>query len=532
MQLRMWVAAIAAVGMCAVPTTAGAEWLPAQTVGGGGEPGPNWGSVPQVAMNARGDAAVTTGPEDAPLALATRPAGGAAFGSVALPFTSGELSQTFTDLALGADGTVLLGLRFADGVRMTTGPLAGPLQPPTTVTSDPWPDAAGPQLAVADDGTVVAVWGLDVGFNSVIRWSVKPPGGTWGPVQGNGTDHSASLGSVSVSPDGHALITYVAYDNASGGTVYAVSRDPGGQFGAPERVSADGDQLSWRPTGALAAGGAAVVAYGSSDQMVIVHRASASAPWSPRDTAATGATSAPSIVLDDHGNFVLAYAHDLTKATLLTGRADGTHDAPVDLGQATVPALAMAGDGTATAVYSTFSDARLYAMRRPAGGAWGTPEAIDDASDRTQFVGGQIPAASVAADAAGDAVVGWVAYSGAYRVRLFDAPVPAGDDGGHTGDGGHHDDGHHEPPHHGPSRPRCVVPVLTNHTLAGAKAMLRRAHCTLGTTTTPKRLRHHRHLVVRHQSRRAHTRATAGAKVSVTLGIRPSKARGKHSGRK
>jgi hypothetical protein len=493
---------------------------------------------------------VVTGPERAPLALATRPVGGNAFSPVTLPFTADSSSPSFIALLLGVDGTVSLGLRVEDGLMMSSGPLAGPLAPLTRIASAPWPDGAGAHLAVADDGMLVAAWGLMVGDHSVIRWAVRPPGEAWGPVQGTDPAHSVALGSFSVDRAGHALITYISYDSTFTDTIYAVSRDPGGEFGQPEQISGDGEELTWLPTSAIAADGAAVIAYGSSTKLTFVHRASASASWGTRDTLATPATSSRSIVLDDDGNFVLAYVIEggwdgtPSRSVLLTGRADGTHGVPRDLGPATIPALAMAGDGTVTAVWATFGDApprRLFAMRRPAGGDWTVPEAIDDADDPTQLLGGQWPAATVAADATGDALVGWVAYSGAYRVRLFEAHAPehgGGDGGGNGGSGGEHggggghgqgDGGHqHEGPgpHGGspafPSRPRCVVPALRNHTLARAKIMLRRAHCALGRATTPRRLRHSRRLVVRRQSRPARTRASGNFKVNVTLGVRRS----------
>jgi beta-lactam-binding protein with PASTA domain len=73
-----------------------------------------------------------------------------------------------------------------------------------------------------------------------------------------------------------------------------------------------------------------------------------------------------------------------------------------------------------------------------------------------------------------------------------------------------------------PKRPvTCKVPSLTNHTKAGAKAMLRRAHCVLGKVTTPKKYKNRKGLVIRRQSRKAGTKTKAGAHVSVTLGVKP-----------
>jgi cytochrome c peroxidase len=68
---------------------------------------------------------------------------------------------------------------------------------------------------------------------------------------------------------------------------------------------------------------------------------------------------------------------------------------------------------------------------------------------------------------------------------------------------------------------RCVVPRLTGHTLAGAKRMLRHAHCGLGGVT--RTASHGRRLVVRAQAPTARSRHKAGTRVRLTL--RPVAAR-------
>jgi hypothetical protein len=603
MQHRTWVALVAALSF-GIPSaiaagTASAGWLPAQTLGVG-DPGPWYGVVPQVAMNPRGDAAVLTGPETDPLALATRAAGADAFSPVSLP-SPFNTPIAFGSFTLGADGTVVVGLHDDDGMHVASGPLAGPIGPPATVAAEPWPDSTGPHVAMADDGTVIAVWGTPSGTdgNNTVRWAVKPPGSMWGQVRGSVAGPYAQFGNLSVSHDGHALITYNVYDDG----VYAVSRAPGGEFGTPERVSAGADVDVWPPSGTIAPGGAAVVAFGSGDENVLVQRASASAAWGSPTTVATGRTTVRRLVTGDDGDFLMTYQTTADRAFLLTGQIGGALGAPHDLGLGTTPALAVAGDGTAAAVWATFDDRRLWATRRPPGGEWTTPRTIDDPGDTTQLVSGLGPAATLAADADGDFVAGWVADSGNYRVRSFDpaAPdvdpgppafdaisIPAtakagrdvsfsarahgespvtvtwdfGDGATATGTDVQHafthpgsftvkvtatdaggaatsttrtlavtqDEPAHgwPPPHHGsphgwPPRPRCVVPSLRRHTLAGARTMLRRAHCALGRATTPRQLRHRKGLLVRSQSRRPRTVASHGAKVNIMLSAEPKR---------
>jgi PKD domain len=618
MHHRTWAALVATLSFGAIataaPGTASAGWLPAQTVGVG-EGGLYGGTVPLVAMNANGDAAVLTGPEDDPLALSTRAAGGGAFAPVSLPSAFADLNLG-PALALGDDGTTVVGARDGSGLRASSGPLAGPMGSPESFSTDSWPGWT-PKLAVAGDGTTIAAWNAAIGSQGVdsIRWAIKAPGGTWGPVQGSTLGSWPTLGSVSVSDDGHALITYNVYGDGA----YAVSREPGGAFGAPERVSADDDDVTTAVSasaisGAVIDGGAAVIAFATAGQTVLVHRAPGSAAWGSRTTIDTGSTRTNLMAADDDGNFLMAYETADYHGVLVTGRIGGTHDAPYDIGLSSQPAIAVAGDGTATAVWSTFSR-RLMTTHRSLAGDWSAPRAIDDPGDTTQLVGGDVPAATLAADDAGDLVVGWVAQSADYRVRRFDPTVPdvetappvfdaisipaagqAGrpvslsarahgaspvtvtwvfsDDTAATGTDVEHifwrpdtytvavtatdADGNATtrtgtiavtkdpppqappaPPHHDPTdtwppyglglpgrRPHCVVPALRHRTLAVAKVMLRRSHCALGRTTTPRRLGRRKGLVVGSQSRRPRTTAPNGAKIHVTLGVRPSRRSG------
>jgi hypothetical protein len=66
-----------------------------------------------------------------------------------------------------------------------------------------------------------------------------------------------------------------------------------------------------------------------------------------------------------------------------------------------------------------------------------------------------------------------------------------------------------------PPLPRCIVPSLAGHTLAGARSMLAHAHCKLGHVSYP-RTRHGR-LHISRQSPAHGSRLPAGAKVAVRL---------------
>jgi PKD domain len=584
----------ATVALPAVAVAAAASgWLPAQTVGNSGGVR---GVVPSVTMNARGDAAVVT---PSPLGVFTRPAGGTAFGALAPPVTdAGSATVGGVDVGLGDNGTVLLGLSgLSSGQQLATGPLGGPLGAPIPISADTYSEIYEPQVAAGADGTVVATWSANVAGKRVVRWTIRPPGGAFGPAHGSDPALYATLGNLSVDRAGHTLITYTLYDiDSDRYDLWTVSRDPGGDFGAPQRISTDDDLLpfnGWDNVGTIAHDGAAAVVFSttrtSPERLLLVERASSSAPWSRRTTLATGSTLSREIVANDRGDLLVGYASDQPggyRTIAQTGRLGGSVDAPVDLGRGFSLAPSIAEDGTAAVAFIPYLPPLLVTRKAPDGG-WSAPERIDDPGDPTQVSAGSWPSVTLASDADGDLVAGWATDAGIYRVRPFDgaaphlnvtelptAPslgVPAsfaatatdftpttvawdfGDGGRTTGPAVGHTYarpgmftvkvtatdavGHAttvtrtvavaaitvpaKPAAKPTARPRCAVPTLTNHTLAGAKAMLKRAHCALGKATTPKRLKGRKGLVVRSQSRKAKTKASNGAKVSVTLGVKP-----------
>ncbi|WCB91974.1 hypothetical protein DSM104299_00655 [Baekduia alba] len=68
---------------------------------------------------------------------------------------------------------------------------------------------------------------------------------------------------------------------------------------------------------------------------------------------------------------------------------------------------------------------------------------------------------------------------------------------------------------------KCKVPKLTGLTYAQAKAKLTSAHCKVGKTTKPKGRKTTKNLVVKAQSRKAGTSTTSGAKVDITMKVKP-----------
>jgi hypothetical protein len=113
-------------------------------------------------------------------------------------------------------------------------------------------DSAG--LAVAPNGTALAVWPVSINGQNALHAALRRPGGTFGPVFVVPGAEGGLLGSVAASIDNNGL-GVIAWWN---GGVRAVSVLAGGQIGPPRQlVQAD----AGNPAAAVDGAGRAVVAW-------------------------------------------------------------------------------------------------------------------------------------------------------------------------------------------------------------------------------------------------------------------------------
>lgn len=132
-------------------------------------------------------------------------------------------------------------LALATGATAAQGPWILPLTP---VTLSPGPDSFEPQIAVAPDGTAVAVWKQYNGTNNEIAASRRPPGGVFSaaiPLSVTGSQFGADTPQVAVGPDG---ATTVVWARGTGGSpafiIEQTTRAPGGTFSTPQQISTTG----------------------------------------------------------------------------------------------------------------------------------------------------------------------------------------------------------------------------------------------------------------------------------------------------
>jgi hypothetical protein len=158
------------------------------------------------------------------------------------------------EVAVAPDGTVIAVWTHSDGsiyrVQSANRSPSGPWSATQTI-SDAGAAASGPAIAVDSSGNALAVWTQSDGTNLRIRAAFKPAGSSFQadvPVSASGQDASAP--DVSFDNSGSALVVWERSDGTNE-RVQAAIRTPGpsGTFGAVSTLSAAG-QNGFEPKGA------------------------------------------------------------------------------------------------------------------------------------------------------------------------------------------------------------------------------------------------------------------------------------------
>jgi hypothetical protein len=130
--------------------------------------------------------------------------------------------------------------------------------------SDPGQDGFEPQVVVAPDGTVIAVWTRSDGSVFRIQSSSRTPTGAWAaPVTISDVGESASGPAIAVDPSGNALAVWTQSDGLNL-RIHSAYRPAGGSFGADNTVSAAGQDAS-APVVSMDNSGNGLVAWQRSD---------------------------------------------------------------------------------------------------------------------------------------------------------------------------------------------------------------------------------------------------------------------------
>ena len=290
--------------------------------------------------------------------VSTRPPGGT-FGD---QITLSEVDNNLTPrVAVAPDGTATV-VWSADGVvTARTRPPGGTFSAPVTVGSGWWT-----ALAVTPAGAVTAVWEHFDGTHRIVQASSRPPGGGFGvQVDVSAADANAITPQVAVAPDG---TTTVAWFSSDGSIVQASTRPPGGTFSAPVDLggSVDPNENQAGPKLAVAPDGTTTVVYARVfDYLKHTVRAITRAPGgtfgAPVDVSDPGpSTFDPDVAVSADGTVTVAWTR-VGAVQTSTRPPGGTFSSPLDL--FSVPEqwgfpvrLAVAPDGAATAVWTRNRD--------------------------------------------------------------------------------------------------------------------------------------------------------------------------------
>jgi hypothetical protein len=142
----------------------------------------------------------------------------------------------FEDLAVTADGTVIVLATTSEGLDAYVRPSGGSFSPVKVGST-----LSGGTLGVdAAGNAIVVVNQFSIG-GSTIQYEIRPPGGSFGTAQDVVPAGAYEGANLSVAPDGTAFAEL--FKPAPGGIDIAV-RPPGGSFGTPLPIAAAGTQAA------------------------------------------------------------------------------------------------------------------------------------------------------------------------------------------------------------------------------------------------------------------------------------------------
>jgi len=374
---------------------------------------------------------------------ATRPVGG----SWSAPITfsvPGEEGGWNPAVAVGANGdavAVWSSVRHtANGTRQYTmaatreagGTWSGPVTLSLTGDNDIGVSYQ-PTVVVDAQGNATAIWSEEVGYASAIRTSTRPKGGDWSePVELTAREERVGATpqlAVDAQGDVTAIWNWRSPEN-DGGIIQSATRPAGGSWSAPVDLSAS-DGKALLPQLAVDPQGDAVAVWKShtAGEHVQAARRTADGSWSPAVDLSSDEGYTPDVAIDPQGTATAVWETNDGVGSLMhasTSTLDGPWSAPVDLstrddaeGPGAMPQVTTDPQGVVTVIWRAFHAPfhnRVTAVQRQAGGDWGAPVELGEAS-------GAIEPLSVAADSQGYVTAAWT-FDGQLSSSVFDPIAP------------------------------------------------------------------------------------------------------------
>ena len=302
-------------------------------------------------------------------------------------------------------------------------------------------------VAVAPDGSVLAVWTESVNGKYRARARLRRPGGTFGPnlelTPADGRE--AGQPWAGVDQQGNFTVTWDELEPpAFAINAIRAARLPAGasSFEPTETVSSGNDALS--PRIGVGGGGTAAIVFRQDGVLRGAIRPGAAGGFNPATTLSGSGVNFPSqrVAVDDAGNAIAVWSRNLAVGTTDVVEASerpatGGFAGPADVrtlssttsgDKSTAPALAMAPDGRVLALWTFQVGSGVTEVRdieRKPNGTWMA------ASQLASKPGEIARSADVAIAANGSAVASWIATPGSSDVLQAAVRPPDGAFGGY-----------------------------------------------------------------------------------------------------
>jgi PKD domain len=414
------VAVAAAALAAAAPAYAAPQWLTPQTVS---QPGQD-ASHQQVAFDQGGDAVAvwqSAGAQTVIMASA-RPAGGV----FSAPQTLSDPSaySMSPDVASDAQGDAIAVWLHFDGanarVQAAYRPAGGSFGSPQTLSPAGY-EAREPRVAMNGSGEAVLVWSLASGLTEKLQASSAAPGGTFGaPVDLTGFSTVASVPRVALDSHGDAIAVWDGWDGSNIRIEDAI-RPAGASFGSSRLLSPSGSNADTPRVTFDAAGNAlAVWRFDGSPASTVQgdYRPAGGEFDAPQTVSASSSqpAQAPQVAFDGQGDGVVAWQQSdgselRVDASVRSPGSAGTFatQSTLDPGGQEAYEPQIAGDGLSGTIVSwkTFNGIAnsTQAAVRPAGGSF-APAATVSAT------GPQESTPEVGIDAQGNGIAVWSRSNG------------------------------------------------------------------------------------------------------------------------
>jgi hypothetical protein len=417
---RLSVAVATATLAAAAPAHAAPQWLSPQTVS---QPGQD-ANQQQVSFDQGGDAVAvwqSVGAQTVIMASA-RPAGG----SFSIPQTLSNPSvfSMSPDVAGDAQGDSVAVWLYFDGANMRVQAAyraAGGSFGPAQTLSPAGYEAREPRVAMNASGEAVLVWSLVSGLTEKVQASSAAPGGTFGePRDLTPFTTVASVPQITLDPHGDAIAVWDGWDG-SNIRVEDALRPAGASFGSPQLLSPAGSNADTPQVAFDSNGNAlAVWRYDGSPASTIQgsYRPAGGEFGAPQTISASSPQPAqsPQVAFDGEGEGIVAWQQSNSSEL----RVDASVRSPGNTGSFETPSTLdpggqeayepqIAGDGLSATIVSwkTFNGATntTQAAVRPAGGSFAPATTIS-------ATGPQESTPEVGVDAQGNGIAVWSRSSG------------------------------------------------------------------------------------------------------------------------